>query len=99
MADTAKHTPGPWLVRKAANGDRGISAPGTGIFIEVFTEIRHSGEGALDECEANARLVVAAPDLLEFAKHVLDCIRKNGEYAPLVTERVREVIAKAEGRS
>lgn len=64
MADTAKHTAGPWLIRKAANGDRGISAPGTGIFIEVFTEIRHSGEGALDECEANARLVAAAPRLI-----------------------------------
>lgn len=61
----SQHTKGPWKFRTAANGDCGISAEGTGVFIECFAEIRHSGENALSEALANAALVVALPDLIE----------------------------------
>jgi hypothetical protein len=93
MADIAKHTAGPWLIRKAANGDRGISAPGTGIFIEVFTDIRHSSEFSLEECKANARLVAAAPDLLQALKKIV--YDWDGEPEDMI--EAAEAIAKAEG--
>ncbi|MBB5663219.1 putative secreted protein [Rhizobium leguminosarum] len=66
----SKHTPGPWTMRIAGNGDCGISAEGTGVFAEAFAEIRHSGENARDEAKANARLIAAAPDLLDALKEM-----------------------------
>lgn len=101
MADTVKHTPGPWEIRKAGNGDRGISAPGTGIFIEAFAEIRHSGEGAYDECDANARLIAAAPDVLSALKLLLADVK---DYEPWqrpchAVDVAEAAIAKAEDRS
>lgn len=65
MSTAAKpaHTPGPWRFKTAANGDCGISAGGTGVFAEVFADIRHAGEDARDEATNNARLIAAAPEL------------------------------------
>jgi hypothetical protein len=64
---TVKHTPGPWTFKTARNGDNGISASGTGVFAEAFADIHHQGEDNFAEALANARLIVAAPDLLEIA--------------------------------
>ena len=66
---SAKHTPGPWLIRSDATG--------------THIEIRHPrpyGWAQLDlakiapaeECEANADLIAAAPDLLAACQAVLD---------------------------
>jgi hypothetical protein len=88
----SNHTKGPWKLRTAANGDCGISAEGTGVFVEAFAEIRHSGENAREEALANARLISAAPDLLAALKH---SIIEPSEWV----EEARAAIAKAEGRS
>lgn len=88
-------TPGPWNFRTAANGDCGISADGTVVFVEAFAEIRHSGENAREEAKANARLIAAAPELLQalkYARRFLRGIDHDVDY-------VDGVIAKAEGRS
>lgn len=70
MTDS-KHTKGPWKFKTAANGDCGVSAEGTGVFIECFAEIRHAGENARDEALANARLVIAIPELLEALREII----------------------------
>jgi hypothetical protein len=96
----SQHTPGPWSIRKTGNGDRGISAAGTGVFIEAFAEIRHSGEGAYDECDANARLIAAAPELLELLVEADNRIVWEGHgFDASFQERVEAAIAKASSSS
>jgi hypothetical protein len=101
MTDT-KHTPGPWKVYRAQNGliigigvDRpndedhavGVTDPGFGLW----------GDGG--ERDANARLIAAAPDLLEFAVMFLGWreYSSNGEFPfDRLAETARAAIAKAE---
>jgi hypothetical protein len=101
---SGQHTPGPWEYTKAASsGDRGIHAEGTGIFAEAFADIRRAGENNSAEALANARLIAAAPDLLEALRWAAqnadqsEAGRDDDWYAGL--DRVRAAIAKAEGRS
>lgn len=62
---TAKHTAGPWRVGEMCGGT---------IHIEADTTPRHVTVGRVHvfgihaEAEANARLIAAAPDLLQAAK-------------------------------
>ena len=104
-------TAGPYFIRVAANGDCGISAPGTGVFAEMYVDIRRAGEGAKDEALANARLYAASPELLEIAKEYVRVAEyyaarsaaegdDEGQRLKLATAaRTAEVIASAEGRS
>ena len=93
MADV-KHTPGPWTV----------TADGAGWYIECAPERGHSvayimaeiGEEdpdtSDDEKEANARLIAAAPDLLEALQMLLE-FPNTGP----ATSAAREAITKATG--
>lgn len=64
-----KHTPGPWMFRTdAGTGECGINADGTGIFAETYSDIRRAGEFARNEALQNARLIAAAPEMLEALK-------------------------------
>jgi hypothetical protein len=96
-----KHTPGPWKFKTAANGDNGISAYDTGIFAEAFADVRHAGENNREEALANARLIAAAPEMLEALDIVVGCLlwNKQDEASIEVMRRVNSVRAKAEGRS
>lgn len=70
-----QHTPGPWSLRSSNNGsaDIGITAPGLkNILAECFAAMRSADERAIAECEANARLIAAAPVLLAAAITVED---------------------------
>lgn len=91
------HTKGPWnFETDVRTGDNGIYAEGTGIFVEAFSDINHSGEGNRAEALANARLIAAAPEMLEALKH---CLREHGGFTIRgKTERLAlAAIAKAEG--
>jgi hypothetical protein len=51
------------------------------------------------ECEANARLIAAAPELLEALKETLSCIDQHVDdpiVGPII-KFAKEAIAKAEG--
>jgi len=62
--DKTKHTPGPWKVEWPFEGGALITADdGHGELAQVKT--RYSKTNNLEEAEANARLIAAAPDLLE----------------------------------
>jgi len=65
--ENAKHTPGPWAVRNGCNvfadGDH---VPLTNMaYIAVTGGL--SGADTIDRDAANARLIAAAPDLLDVA--------------------------------
>jgi hypothetical protein len=99
----AKHTPGPWEIERPFEEDGlYVSSESTALICEVM---EHSGHGtplqneeAEEMDEANARLIAAAPDLLE-ALQYLHGIVLNGmtdDYDMMTAElgRAGRAIAK-----
>ena len=93
----ATFTPGPWEIQDAG--------PGTirGLRFRVITDekvIAKTSDG-LEEARANARLIAAAPDLLEqcklFEKVLTHLINSGDSGADLERDKLREVLAKVEG--
>jgi len=101
MSDDAKSTPGPWTYEDCFHPEFIIRAKGLGV---IARSIYPDGNGI---GRANARLIAAAPELLDALRGFLDCIgtRKpdvDGYYSEPIhrdeVERARAAIAKAEGR-
>lgn len=103
----SKHTPGPWSVPHSADEESGCSCG------YVFSESQR-GFGAVatvpfggeDEnyplAKANAKLIAAAPDLLEALQPFLDFADReldlHGDVIPeSIIEAARAAIAKAKG--
>ena len=79
----SKHTPGPWEYRLTEGSDKKLATVygrGKGIARHVLPE--------------DARLIAAAPDLLEACKTAL----YGGGTIAEAAEKCRAAIAKAEGR-
>lgn len=91
-----KHTPGPWVVVRAGNSTLIRSDSQRGYFakIEGACAGAHGAEG-----EANARLIAAAPDLLEALKKALPLLEEHirGRSVTEAIEAAEAAIAKAEG--
>ena len=96
-----KHTPGPWHVDPTAPEayyqDVNVLRH-SGLAVAVAL---HNGDIAPAEVEANARLIAAAPDLLEVAMRILErgyvsehIEEERGDHLALVA-----AIAKATGRA
>lgn len=88
---SAQHTPGPWEAQKwhchAATSVRAGSV----------TIAECSGLGRLSkDCEADACLIAAAPDLLEALKAVLKDEKWHAAMADEVTDGARDNIKMAE---
>ena len=98
-----KHTPGPWEVSEEWHGD---------LYIDSYIE--GEGDTALakivnnvcktDQAEANARLIAAAPDLLEACKEALNVLEdwddlNQPDDGPewLFVTAMKDAIAKAQG--
>lgn len=85
----SKHTPGPWNIDKDDSGN-GVSANVNGSRYWITGVIQEPGKEFSDE--ANARLIAAAPDLLEALQNIVE--------SGLSTSRIsaaRAAIAKATG--
>lgn len=73
--DAGQHTPGPWYIYPGTHKYPGIEAPG-GKTIVIFGEenseagVRCNFNGDRETILANARLISAAPDLLEACKSI-----------------------------
>lgn len=88
-----KHTPGPWAARKDPEGLAIVGGsgeyPGLPEYVGMIKNI-------YGRDEANARLIAAAPELLEALKEIH--ADTSLWWTPGMREKVRKVIAKAEGR-
>lgn len=88
-----KHTPGPW---NRIKGDRNVySAAGT----VCKTPAILGGGSAATNWEANARLIAAAPDLLEALEALLDYAESGWDHFPDVSVNARAAIARARGEA
>jgi hypothetical protein len=99
---SAKHTSGPWSVDggEEVRGERFVRVTARGGYVVARTK----RNGIDDAAEANARLIAAAPELLEALKRMsavaLDLIERSGgaETEEPEFQRARAAIAKAEGK-
>jgi len=111
----SNHTPGPWKATCLDREDERrtlfwdieqVRKPGQGYRggIGTIHASEHIGGVTIEERDANARLIAAAPDLLEALKDLIDDLEirstkgvvncSHGVYCS-----ARQAIAKAEGRS
>ena len=67
---SATHTPGPWQVSRTDPNGQPIVASATDL--ELATCWHHCVGGMEREAHANARLIAAAPELLEALKAIVD---------------------------
>ena len=83
-----KHSPAPWKV------------DGTYIYEveqdKIIAEVETYNNGELPY-EANARLMAAAPELLEALNNMLDCSGRMGIRYIEASEKAEKLIAKIEG--
>lgn len=84
---SAKHTPGPWHISETDNTEI-LTAEG-----RVQVMICKMGEGDLDQHLPDARLIAAAPDLLDALQAMLALHRGGGE----PSAKARAAIRKATG--
>lgn len=71
-----KHTPGPWSVLYSSNKYPSIHAGETKTPIAVLYEyVSETDRDLLDNAEANARLIAAAPELLEALENIAASLR------------------------
>lgn len=96
----AKHTPGPWRVFNHSWSDTSILADGFDHGI-CLLDINHATEESQEADEAlmaaNARLIAAAPELLDALKAAVSTIEL--EYGPNSCTAYRALITKAEGEA
>lgn len=90
------HTAGPWkAVKLSASRTWKLDAHGWKNFAEVYGNVdrKLNAEG-----EANARLIAAAPELLESLRDLVGAMHQldKGHHGDVA--RAESVIAKAEGR-
>ena len=82
----SKHTPGPWAIRQEKEGWCRIYAP---------KDYYVGGEIAHYVSNANANLIAAAPELLEFANEAIRYAGLHGD--DYLADKARAVIAKTTG--
>lgn len=89
----SKHTPGPWMVEGCtvyALNDDGYNR---------FSALVQDAHTPVDELEANARLIAAAPELLSLLKEARSTLEMWKDVAPAVSlcADIDKAIAKARG--
>lgn len=88
---SARHTPGPWQAIGTCVGN----AKGERRFVVGITRTAYASQ---DEMRANARLIAAAPELLEALEAVDRMFSEPGKWNKIsVRDCVRAAIAKATG--
>lgn len=93
----SEHTPGPW---EWDAGDIGAeySVPYSDIFKDAGEIIIASFNDNIPEGRANARLIAAAPDLLEALEDIArGPLQGPGDFKVYAQETARKAVAKARG--
>jgi len=75
-----KHTPGPWQISKFVADNDIVESVGPAYWIQpksrmTLTCMACVGGFTKEEAKANARLIAAAPDLLEALNHLCKTVR------------------------
>ena len=97
-----KHTPRPWRTIESINTTMrtvvGPDFPGQGYIADV--NLCRTNDAQDVDGEANARLIAAAPELLQLVKDMREAFYVKGTRKALlaVMERSKSVMEKAEGR-
>ena len=94
----SKHTPGPWIAELETYPIMVSSQTETWPLVdELGNEEGRTGAFVCNtgDNKGNARLIAAAPELLEALKEILDCDKTRTSFGAVM--RARAVIAKAEG--
>lgn len=90
-----KPTPGPWSVD--GNVIRGDAKSNGSVSVACILDVAYPyGRWAGESAQANARLIAAAPELLEALQLLLEQ-DDNGEDEIWVRNKARDAIAKATG--
>jgi len=91
-----KHTPGPWKVRENGGLMKAVEANKDWLVYACGRD--YMGR---EELEANARLIAAAPELLEALQEILSTMRKppsgSGGFHEFDIKAAERAIAKATG--
>ena len=102
--EPTKHTPGPWTASLAYGGGTAIwIAPQDGAKMVlqgaqcVRSDTIQYEQISVDQLDANATLMAAAPELLTMAQHCLYLIERGFEITPAGLADLRAAIAKATG--
>lgn len=97
MNANAKHTPGPWAYGEECGLTREIWGD-NGPELYAIAQTRHGDPG---QCEANARLIAAAPELLEALISMIEApvyfSAVGAEKRKKAREKARYAITKATG--
>lgn len=86
----SKHTPGPWRIVKNNNGTINIVGANDAEGFALKVALINNAD------EDNARVIVAAPELLDELKRL---VRWHDQLSAKDIAKAEAVIAKAEGRS
>lgn len=79
-----KYTPGPWKLDLVGDGKRWILGNGQSSWGTEVGEV-YRDDTDRDEAEANAKLIAAAPALLELLQQMLD-VAENADETGYVTD-------------
>ena len=92
----ARHTPGPWKAVVAAYNPPGWlwvqNGPGA-----LLADVHQNANIPLEARNANARLMAAAPALLEIAWRACDFLEMNGTARLALVEDARAAVAQSLG--
>ena len=94
----SKHTPGPWEIEEHYHfGYRWISGPEHSQLAQVVWCMED--EDRSPECEANAHLIAAAPELLDALCYLLEASSGQGPHEQWLAamDQARAAIEKATG--
>lgn len=96
--NVTKHTPGPWGVVVGSDNDTGHTpADVIGPKGHPLAMVMRPDPAAGGDVYANARLMAAAPDLLNALQHIVKVTNLKGSGHPLETQAVA-AIKKATGQ-
>jgi hypothetical protein len=90
------HTPGPWKVSRRFDVYQDTKKPGVGgTFVASTKGISELPESINQVCDADAKLIAAAPELLAALESIVDAERLTAEGF----KQARAAIRKAKGES
>ena len=95
-----KHTPGPWVVGSRHTENGVLTASGQLVANTHGSHRTYDREAQILEQDANARLIAAAPDMMDALRQWQSAELTNDEQELRNARNARDaIIAKAEGKS